>query len=168
MLSVIATAFRFQFMRKITPPCRFLFVAGRRNCFRTAVLAAGWVAIAVLFLCGRANGKNADFLIESWQDHEGVPESAALAVAQSPDGFLWVGSPEGLLRFNGVSFSKAEKFTDLIRLTEPVTFLHTDRAGRLWAGANGRLAFYERGVWQKIGGTNIAVRSVATAGNGRF
>ncbi len=52
---------------------------------------------------GPAWSQNSDYLIDSWRNHEGVPESSVLTVAQSPDGYLWVGSPEGLLRFNGVN-----------------------------------------------------------------
>ena len=129
--------------------------------------AVVWGVLINLFLSGQMRGKNSDFLIESWQDHEGIPESCALAVAQTPDGYLWVGSPEGLLRFNGVSFSRAETFSVLTRLTLIVPFLQTDRSGRLWAGADGRLALYDRGVWQGLVGTNLAIRSVAEDINGQ-
>ena len=48
--------------------------------------AVVWGVLINLFLSGQVRGKNSDFLIESWQDHEGIPESCALAVAQTPDG----------------------------------------------------------------------------------
>jgi PAS domain S-box-containing protein len=120
-----------------------------------------------LFWSGQVRGGNSDFLIQSWQDHEGLPESSALAVAQTPDGYLWIGSPEGLLRFNGVSFTRAEKFPHLIRLTTGVPFLQTDHSGRLWAGTESGLACYRQGVWQGIKGTNFSPRSVADDVGGR-
>ena len=140
---------------------------GRLRYVRSARQVVAGLALLGLFLSAQAWGKNSDFLIESWQDHEGIPESSALAVAQSPDGYLWVGSPEGLLRFNGISFSRADTFTDLTRLGGFVTFLQTDRSGRLWAGGENRVAFYDHGIWQGIKGTNIAVRSVAEADDGQ-
>lgn len=131
---------------------------------RQAVYLAAMVS---LYWGGQARGQNQDFLIQSWQDQDGVPESSALAVAQTPDGYIWLGSNEGLLRFNGISFLRAEKFSGLARLSGVVSFLETDRSGRLWAGGEGRLALYERGTWRRVVGTNISVRSVAEDSTGR-
>ncbi len=107
------------------------------------------------------------FLSQSWRDHEGIPESSVLALAQSPDGYLWVGSPDGLLRFNGLTFDRVEKFSDLTRLAGEISFLQTDAAGRLWAGGEGRLALYENGIWRPLIGTNLTVRSVAQGIHGQ-
>ena len=113
--------------------------------------------------------KNSEYLIDSWGNHEGLPESAALSVAQSPDGYIWVGSNEGLLRFNGISFTGPEKFTDLTRLSGVISFLRTDRSGRLWEGGEGRVAVYEDGRWRGLGSTstNVLVRSVGEDASGQ-
>ncbi len=89
-------------------------------------------------------------------------------MAQTPDGFLWVGSPEGVLRFDGISFTRAQKFSVMVRLQGVVPFLQTDRSGRLWACGDGRLAVYEHGNWHGIWGTNLSVRSVAQDVNGKI
>ena len=149
------------------PPSRSQFYSRRLKYFRIVWLAVSLAALTSLSRGGQAGNANADFLIESWQDHDGLPESSALAVAQTPDGYIWVGSNEGLLRFNGISFLRAEKFSDFTRLAGTVSFLETDRSGRLWAGGEGRLALYNHGLWEKIGGTNIAPRSVAEDINGQ-
>src|SRR5580698_10360964 len=141
-------------MRMKVPPRRFPPFSRSAKWLLTA-------ALGCLVWGGPAWGKNPDFLVQSWQDHEGLPESSALAVAQTPDGYIWVGSNEGLLRFDGVNFLRADKFSDLTRLAGTISFLETDRSGRLWAGGEGRLAFYDHGAWQKIGGTNTPIRSVA-------
>ncbi len=131
-------------------------------------LAIVWAAMVSSLWGGSARGDNSDFLIKTWQDHEGISEASVLAVAQSSDGYLWVGSDVGLLRFNGVTVTRAEQFCDLVRLTEAVASLHTDRSGRVWAGAEHGLAVYDRGVWRRVNGTNFSVRSVAEDVNGRF
>ena len=131
------------------------------RCFRLTWLAAVGAAMGTLLWTSPVWGKSSDFLIDTWQDREGIPESSALAVAQTPDGYLWVGSPDGLLRFNGINFTRAEILTDLVRLDEVVSFLQTDRSGRLWVAGNGHLALYDHGVWQHIAGTNLDLRSVA-------
>jgi PAS domain S-box-containing protein len=40
-----------------------------------------------------------------WADEQGLPSSSALALAQTPDGYLWIGSEQGLSRFDGVKFT---------------------------------------------------------------
>ena len=151
----------------MTPHGRFRFFAGYMNYFVTSRLAVGCAAIALFSLGEPLWGKNPDFLIDSWQDHEGIPESSALAVAQTPDGYLWVGSPEGLMRFNGTSFTRAADFSIMVRLTGVVPFLQTDRSGRMWADGGGRLALYDHGRWRGIWGTNVSIRSVAEDINGK-
>ena len=149
-------------------PCSCLpFFSKRLRGFSISWLVA--LAITTALVCkGQVSGGNSDFLIDSWQDHEGLPESCALAVAQTPDGYLWVGSSEGVLRFNGFNFSRAEKFPDTPGLSPAVSFLQTDRSGRLWAGGEGRLEFYDHGVWQVVSGTNLEVRSLADGSNGQI
>jgi PAS domain S-box-containing protein len=154
-------------MRKIVPLVHFPFLPRLMGRFRIAWLAAVCAVLAALLWTGPVWGQDSDFLIASWQEHEGIPENSALAVAQTPDGYLWVGSPDGLLRFNGINFSRAENFTDLGRLNKVVPFLETDHSGRLWAQGDGRLALYDRGAWQRIGGTNLDLRSVAEDLNGQ-
>jgi len=135
-------------------------------------LAFVWIAVICfanqLSTAGEIYDRNPDYLIESWQDHEGLPESSALAIAQTPDGYIWVGTSGGLYRFNGLAFFPAEKLSTLERLTGSVSFLQADRSGRLWSGGEERLAVYDHGRWQRIKGTNAIFRSVAEDESGRL
>ena len=40
-----------------------------------------------------------------WTDEDGLPSNAVLSLAQTPDGYLWAGTEEGLIRFDGVKFT---------------------------------------------------------------
>ena len=40
-----------------------------------------------------------------WQSSEGLPEDFTQALAQTPDGYLWIGTSGGLVRFDGVRFA---------------------------------------------------------------
>jgi ligand-binding sensor domain-containing protein/signal transduction histidine kinase len=40
----------------------------------------------------------------SWQREQGLPQNSVLALAQSADGYLWIGTEDGLARFDGVRF----------------------------------------------------------------
>ena len=46
----------------------------------------------------------AEFTFRSWQREQGLPQNSVHALAQTRDGYLWVGSDEGITRFDGVRF----------------------------------------------------------------
>ncbi|MBA16358.1 MAG: hypothetical protein CMN73_08375 [Sphingomonas sp.] len=73
------------------------------------------------------------FKHRSWTGEDGVP-GAVHAIAQTPDGFLWIGTGRGLYRFDGVTFEKAG-FAPGSRLENAgVSKLIVGRDGTLWAG----------------------------------
>src|SRR5205823_11581610 len=48
-----------------------------------------------------------DYMIDVWtggNGEKGVPNSSVTAIAQTPDGYLWAGTYNGLARFDGVRF----------------------------------------------------------------
>ena len=77
--------------------------------------------------------------------HDGMPHGVANAMAQTPDGYLWIASQEGLSRFDGAAFTNFDH-----RKTEGVpanafTALTVDADGTLWAGTR------DRGVVHVVG-----------------
>jgi hypothetical protein len=78
------------------------------------------------------NGE-APFTFRSWQREQGLPENYVRALAQTRDGYLWVGSDDGVSRFDGVSFFSLglpEGFQ-----SGPVQVLFGDSHGALWIGS---------------------------------
>jgi ligand-binding sensor domain-containing protein len=75
----------------------------------------------------------ASFLHESWQTQQGLPQNSVLSLAQTKDGYLWIGTEEGLSRFDGAHFSTIS--TGLQNKT--VTALLASADGTLWVGTNG-------------------------------
>ncbi len=45
-----------------------------------------------------------EYTIDSWQTPDGLPANTVTAIAQSHDGYLWLGTLNGLARFDGVRF----------------------------------------------------------------
>src|SRR5689334_14442063 len=45
-----------------------------------------------------------DWLVRTWETEHGLPENSATAIAQTKDGYLWFGTFNGLVRFDGVKF----------------------------------------------------------------
>ena len=69
----------------------------------------------------------------SWQREQGLPRSSVLALAQTRDGYLWIGSDDGVVRFDGVRFVSFGLREGL--RSGPVQTLFEDSQGTLWIGA---------------------------------
>jgi signal transduction histidine kinase/streptogramin lyase len=82
---------------------------------------------------------------ESWTFKDGAPEGVN-ALAQTADGFLWLGAPAGLFRFDGVRFEPFRSpFGDQL-LSTYVFALFAPPTGGLWVGyAFGGFSFIKNG-----------------------
>ncbi len=72
-----------------------------------------------------------------WQTQDGLPQQTVQAVAQTPDGFLWIGTTGGLLRFDGSRFVTFERGNTPAFEENSVFSLMTARDGTLWIGTEG-------------------------------
>jgi signal transduction histidine kinase/ligand-binding sensor domain-containing protein len=70
------------------------------------------------------------FQHRSYSSRDGAPANAQ-AMVQTPDGFLWIGTQNGLFRFDGVRFDHGP--TDLLPKTN-VSYLFAEPNGDLWIG----------------------------------
>jgi signal transduction histidine kinase/ligand-binding sensor domain-containing protein len=84
-----------------------------------------------------------------WQDE--LPQSAVLSVLQTRDGYLWLGTYEGLVRFDGVRFVVFDRQRTHDLQGTSVFHLSEDRAGRLWVATNGGLTVREGGRFRTYG-----------------
>src|ERR1700679_2699843 len=76
-----------------------------------------------------------------------TPDSVTLAVAQDHDGFLWIGTEEGLLRWDGYRYRRyrADRNNPFGLPDDFIQSLHVDSAGTLWIGTlSGGLSRYDR------------------------
>src|SRR5262245_38182479 len=65
----------------------------------------------------------------------GLPQNAVAAIAQTPDGYLWLGTFGGLARFDGVKFTIFTTGNTPALRSNRTTALHVGRNGALWIGA---------------------------------
>jgi ligand-binding sensor domain-containing protein len=80
---------------------------------------------------------NLRYVIDSWTEQDGLPSNQVEAIAQTPDGYLWVGTQAGLVRFDGVRFVYVEVLPGSTFRPQGITVLHTARDGTLWVGLGG-------------------------------
>lgn len=90
----------------------------------------------------------ADYFQERWRTAEGLPHNLVNRIVQTPDGYLWFATWEGLARFNGREFTVFDR-EQLPQLPDAgVRALHVDAGGALWiGGSRGGLAKLEDGRW---------------------
>jgi len=86
-----------------------------------------------------------------WASEQGLPQNSIQALLQTRDGYLWLGTQEGLVRFNGVEFKVFSKTnTDEFKHND-VRMLYQDREGVLWVGTfGGGLVRYEQGKFTTV------------------
>src|SRR6266481_5925092 len=73
------------------------------------------------------------YAVDVWQVEEGLPDNRITAIAQTPDGYLWFGTYNGLVRFDGVRFTVFDGRTPGLQ-SGRIASLFSDSAGALWVG----------------------------------
>jgi ligand-binding sensor domain-containing protein/signal transduction histidine kinase len=121
----------------------------RRIVIGLAVLLAG-----LIFRPARAGDFAADLMetassLRTWHATDGLPADSVTAVVQSRDGFLWIGTSAGLVRFDGVKFTEVRPAVSPMHNLTGVTALCEDDAGALWIGTQ------ENGLFRLAGGVIV-------------
>jgi PAS domain S-box-containing protein len=118
------------------PPSRRMAL---QRTIRSALCAA---AVFLVVECGFGAGldpskKLTQYTRAAWGTETGLPMNTISAIARTPDGFLWIGMEEGLVRFDGLR-SKVYTHRDIPELpSDEITALLCDRRGNLWIGTQG-------------------------------
>src|ERR1017187_679316 len=79
---------------------------------------------------------NPRFGVDFWREAEGFAQSRVRAIVQTRDGYIWLGTDGGLVRFNGERFTEFTVQSGDLRDNE-VWALQEDEAGSLWIGTYG-------------------------------
>jgi len=96
-------------------------------------------------MLGFAHG-SCPYVIQTWRMEDGLPENRVRSVLQTRDGYLWVGTFNGLVRFDGVSFRTFDPANTPDLKDCAIRSMFEDSQGRLWLGHhNGQLTIYRRG-----------------------
>jgi len=79
------------------------------------------------------------YALQVWKTENGLPQNSIQAIAQTKDGYLWLGTERGLVRFDGVQFTVFDKGTTPGLQSANTQALYEDRAGNFWVGTWGGL-----------------------------
>jgi signal transduction histidine kinase len=88
-------------------------------------------------------------VLTTWTTDQGLPQSFITAIAQTKDGFLWVGTMSGLARFDGLHF-RTFTHEGPPSLQDRIVGLEPDSDEGLWIGTQHGLVHYTRGTFRTI------------------
>ncbi len=109
-----------------------------------------WLLLLMVFI---ENSMAApDYRFDTWRTDDGLPQGTVTSIVQTRDGYLWLGTQNGLVRFDGIDFKTFnEDNTPAIR-NNRIVQLFVDHEGTLWIGTeqggllrlqDGRFSSYE-------------------------
>ncbi len=109
-----------------------------------------WLAFALLLPVPVSRA--ADYSHRVWRTEDGLPHNGVRAIAQTPEGYLWLGTTEGLARFDGVRFLIFDRSNTPALTDDSIVSLEAVADGSLWVGTEGGgLLHYARGAFQRFG-----------------
>ena len=94
------------------------------------VRVAGYVALLICACNPGAFGQ--EYHVQNWHVEDGLPDGEVTAIQQTPDGYLWIGTPKGLARFDGTRFKVFKASPESALNDSEITCLLTSRDGTLW------------------------------------
>jgi len=128
---------------------------------RPAISAAVsvWIALSPLHLAAIAAPVPAptfdpgwrlhEYLVDRWQTNDGLPQNSINAIAQTPDGYLWFATFDGLVRYDGSSFTTFRAGETPGLSGSRITALATGPDKTLWIGTEGAgIARYRAGRFE--------------------
>ena len=92
------------------------------------------------------------FFRETWTTRDGLPHNQVNAIAQTPDGYLWFGTWEGLVRYNGLEFHVFDRGNTPALQDNGIRSIRVAPDGALVIGTSrGGVSIRRGGVWRTLG-----------------
>ena len=118
------------------------------NCIRLLWIWPFFCFVSWLSLVAQGQGTENPYYIQVWTAEDGLPENRVVGVAQTSDGYLWVLTRGGLVRFDGIRFLPFEAASSKGFITSTMWDMYLDTQDRLWVAK-------EHGSMVCIAGTNL-------------
>ena len=127
-------------------------------------MRGGWerlvLAAALWLLVG--GSAHAQYRFDVWTADNGLPQNGVRAIAQTPDGYLWFTTFDGLVRFDGVHFTTFSTGNTKGIINDRFSGLYGAKDGTLYATTteNGVLTVYRQGVFTSYTAAQVPGRSI--------
>ncbi len=125
----------------------------RRWLLRCAIVGLAAVCFSVSASAVDPTRTVSQYLHDSWGTERGWPGGSITSIAQTSDGYLWIGTDKGLVRFDGLNFHQFERAHPDPILIGPVRTLLVDASDNLWILLQNTQVFrYQNGNFELIRG----------------
>ena len=103
-----------------------------------------------------------DYVRDNWSVENGLPQISVLTITQDSTGYIWLGTQNGIARFDGVRFRVYDRRSTGVDTTM-ATVSYTDRSGQPWFGTgHGVLRLnHDKFELLQAGNGNAAVQGIA-------
>ncbi len=106
--------------------------------------------------CALDKGRSLDhYTYQTWQTGSGLPQNTLHAMLQGRDGYMWLATQGGLVRFDGFHFVVFDKATEPVLGSNNIESLAEDQDGALWVGTANSLCRYTAGLFTKPAGQDL-------------
>jgi ligand-binding sensor domain-containing protein/signal transduction histidine kinase len=107
------------------------------------------------------------YVREQWTSETRFPGGAVNGIAQTSDGYLWIGTDRGLMRFDGFNF-RPVSFTPIASASNvSISQLLTDAGGKLWVRPQGAYVVRQKdGKFESVGNGLTAITALSKDNNG--
>jgi signal transduction histidine kinase len=128
------------------------------------LLAAATVVVQAAAQPSAGRVDDTRYLRDAFGSQQGLSGGLVSAIAQTPDGYLWVGTEKALLRFDGLRFDAAIHATPSAGPLTRVLGLTTDADGTMWVRLQGaRLVRYRDGRFDDVSAPVVLAEAGFTA-----
>lgn len=119
----------------------------------------------------RAQGSS-EFLVQNWSTADGLPDNTVRDIIETKDGYLWIGTANGLARFDGVRFKRFDTVNTSNLISASILELAEDPQGGIWIATAAGTVRFHKGRFQKIDdlleGATVRLANFATTTSGEF
>jgi ligand-binding sensor domain-containing protein/AraC-like DNA-binding protein len=96
-----------------------------------------------------------EYMLRIWSIETGLPQNTIQTLLQTNDGYIWIGTPSGLARFDGVRFKIYTRWNTPALIKDNILSLYEDNNKVLWIGTDGAgLYAYQNSIWRKYSTAN--------------
>jgi ligand-binding sensor domain-containing protein/signal transduction histidine kinase len=123
----------------------------KQSCFRVRQFIRAIPFFATFATCFALapNKSLSQYHQDFWTEENGLPQASVQAITQTKNGYIWVGTRDGLARFDGLKFTIFRGSEHPGLLSDDIRSLHEDNLGRLWIGTfNGGVSCLENGTFR--------------------
>ncbi len=127
------------------------------------------IVLAGLVTDARALDPNrlpSQYVREQWTTEPRFPGGVVNGIAQTADGYLWIGTDRGLIRFDGFNFKPVSLTSIAIASNVSILQLLTDAGGKLWIRLGADLVSQKDGKFESVRYDHGAITALSKDNHG--